>query len=79
VPQAKRSVQIGRPLEEVFAFFADSENDPSVAPSRETNQAHRTNRSRRDYRQRIAGPGGVPYLPTSRSPSTSRGRASRSK
>jgi uncharacterized protein YndB with AHSA1/START domain len=58
VPHAERSVQVNRPPADVFAFFADSENDPQW-------RRHVKEISRNGpiglgttYRQRVAGPGG---------------------
>ena len=58
MPQARRTVVIARPQPEVFAFFADAENDPQWRPA--------VRLIRRDgplavgarYTQRIAGPAG---------------------
>lgn len=33
MPHAERTIVIGRPLDEVFAFFADGENDPRWRPA----------------------------------------------
>lgn len=58
MPSAQRTITIDRPVAEVFAFFADAENDPQWRPG--------VTEIKRDgplvkgarYRQRIAGPGG---------------------
>jgi len=58
MPKARRTVVIARPQPEVFAFFADAENDPQWRPA--------VRLIRRDgplavgarYTQRIAGPAG---------------------
>lgn len=58
MPQATRTIVIARPQAEVFAFFADAENDPqwrqTVAKIKRDGPlavgAH--------YSQRVAGPGG---------------------
>ena len=60
MPDAQRTIEINRPLAEVFAFFADAENDPQWRPA--------VTEIRRDgplgngarYHQRVAGPGGRP-------------------
>jgi|ERR1700733_2783254 len=58
MPHAQRTIVIARPPAEVYAFFADAENDKSWRPGvalirREGPLAVGTR-----YTQRIAGPGG---------------------
>jgi uncharacterized protein YndB with AHSA1/START domain len=58
MPQAEHSVQINRPLGAVFAFFADSENDPQWRPLVKEITRNGPIGPGMSYRQRIAGPGG---------------------
>ena len=58
MPQAEHSVQINRPPGAVFAFFADSENDPQWRPLVKEITRNGPIGPGMSYRQRIAGPGG---------------------
>ena len=58
MPQAERSVQINRPPAAVFAFFADSENDPQWRPHVREITRNGPIGPGMSYRQRVAGPGG---------------------
>src|ERR1044071_4425418 len=58
MPHAERTIVIARPLREVFAFFADGENDPRWRPA--VRLMHRDGPLAVGvrYTQRIAGPAG---------------------
>src|SRR6516164_2353508 len=58
MPQAKRTVVIDRPQPEVFAFFADAENDPQWRPAVRLIRRDGPMAVGARYTQRIAGPGG---------------------
>jgi uncharacterized protein YndB with AHSA1/START domain len=58
LPHAERSVQINRPPALVFAFFADSENDPQWRPHVREITRNGPVGPGMTYRQRVAGPGG---------------------
>lgn len=58
MPQAEHSVQINRPPAAVFAFFADSENDPKWRPLVQEITRNGPIGPGMTYRQRITGPGG---------------------
>jgi uncharacterized protein YndB with AHSA1/START domain len=58
VPHAERSVQVNRPPAEVFAFFADSENDLQWRPHVKEISRNGPIGLGMTYRQRVAGPGG---------------------
>jgi uncharacterized protein YndB with AHSA1/START domain len=58
VPHAERSVQVNRPPADVFAFFADSENDPQWRPHVKEISRNGPIGPGMTYRQRVAGPGG---------------------
>jgi uncharacterized protein YndB with AHSA1/START domain len=58
VPHAEHSVRINRPPDTVFAFFADSENDPQWRPLVREISRNGPIGPGVTYRQRIAGPGG---------------------
>jgi uncharacterized membrane protein len=56
---AQRTVTINRPVEDVFAFFADAENDPLWRPSVKEIKRDGALQVGARYRIRIAGPGGA--------------------
>jgi uncharacterized membrane protein len=58
MPHARRTVRIDRPIAAVFAFFADSENDPQWREH--VKEIHRVGPIGPGmmYRQKLAGPGG---------------------
>ena len=58
MPHAERTIVIARPLPEVFAFFADGENDPRWRPSVKVMRREGPLAVGARYTQRIAGPGG---------------------
>jgi uncharacterized protein YndB with AHSA1/START domain len=58
VPHAEHSVQINRPPDVVFAFFADGENDPQWRPLVKEITRNGPVGPGMTYRQRVAGPGG---------------------
>jgi uncharacterized protein YndB with AHSA1/START domain len=58
MPHAERTVQINRPPATVFAFFADSENDPQWRTHVKEITRNGPIGPGMTYRQRIAGPGG---------------------
>ena len=58
MPQAKRTIVIARPQAEVFAFFADAENDPQWRPGVKQIKRDGPLAVGARYTQRIAGPGG---------------------
>jgi uncharacterized membrane protein len=55
---AERTIVIGRPLREVFAFFADGENDPRWRPAVKVMRREGPLAVGVRYTQRIAGPAG---------------------
>jgi uncharacterized membrane protein len=55
---AQRTVTINRPIEDVFAFFADGENDPLWRPTVKEIKRDGPLQVGTRYRLRIAGPGG---------------------
>ncbi|HWD82860.1 MAG TPA: SRPBCC family protein [Kribbella sp.] len=58
MPEAERTIRINRPAADVFAFFADGENDPKWRPAvKEISRSGPVGEGA-TYRQRIAGPGG---------------------
>ena len=58
MPQATRTIVIARPQAEVFAFFADAENDPQWRPGVKQIKREGPLAVGARYTQRIAGPGG---------------------
>jgi uncharacterized protein YndB with AHSA1/START domain len=58
MPQATRTIVIARPQAEVFAFFADAENDPQWRPAVKQIKRDGPLAVGARYTQRIAGPGG---------------------
>jgi uncharacterized membrane protein len=58
MPHAERSIVITRPLPEVFAFFADGENDRLWRPAVKVMHREGPLAVGARYTQRIAGPGG---------------------
>jgi len=58
MPQAKRTIVIARPQAEVFAFFADGENDPQWRPTVAMIKRNGPLAIGTRYTQRVAGPGG---------------------
>lgn len=58
MPQATRTIVIARPQAEVFAFFADAENDPQWRPAVAMIKRNGPLAVGVRYTQRIAGPGG---------------------
>ncbi|NUU26446.1 MAG: hypothetical protein HOV68_33820 [Streptomycetaceae bacterium] len=58
MPEAVHTVRINRPAAEVFAFFADGENDPQWRPLVKEIVRDGPIGPGATYRQRIAGPGG---------------------
>ena len=58
MPQAKRTIVIARPQAEVFAFFADGENDPQWRPTVAMIKRDGPLAVGVRYTQRVAGPGG---------------------
>lgn len=60
MPQAERSIVIRRPLSEVFAFFADPENDRQWRTGVKEISRQSGVGVGAVYRQRLAGPGGRP-------------------
>jgi uncharacterized protein YndB with AHSA1/START domain len=58
MPQATRTIVIARPQAEVFAFFADAENDPQWRPGVKQIKREGPLGVGARYTQRIAGPGG---------------------
>jgi uncharacterized protein YndB with AHSA1/START domain len=58
MPQATRTIVIARPQAEVFAFFADAENDPQWRPAVRSMKRDGPLAIGARYTQRIAGPGG---------------------
>ncbi|MDQ1730703.1 MAG: hypothetical protein QOK10_862 [Pseudonocardiales bacterium] len=58
MPHAQRTVHIDRPIEAVFAFFADAENDPQWRQHVKEIQRVGPIGPGMTYRQKIAGPGG---------------------
>jgi len=60
MPQAKRTIVIARPQAEVFAFFADAENDPQWRSAVKSIKREGPLAVGVRYTQRVAGPGGRP-------------------
>jgi uncharacterized protein YndB with AHSA1/START domain len=58
MPQATRTIVIARPRAEVFAFFADGENDPQWRPTVAMIKRDGPLAAGVHYTQRIAGPRG---------------------
>jgi uncharacterized membrane protein len=58
MPHAQRTVHIARPADAVFAFFADSENDPQWREHVKEITRNGSVGPGMTYQQRIAGPGG---------------------
>lgn len=58
MPSAQRTITIDRPVAEVFAFFADAENDPQWRPGVTEIKREGPLVKGARYHQRIAGPGG---------------------
>jgi uncharacterized protein YndB with AHSA1/START domain len=58
MPHAERTVTINRPPAVVFAFFADSENDPQWRPHVKEISRNGPIGAGMTYHQRVAGPGG---------------------
>lgn len=58
MPHAERTIVIARPLPEVFAFFADGENDPRWRRAVKVMHREGPLAVGARYTQRIAGPGG---------------------
>lgn len=58
MPQAKRTIVVARPQAEVFAFFADAENDPQWRPAVKQIKRDGPLAVGTHYTQHIAGPGG---------------------
>jgi|SRR4051794_38087817 uncharacterized protein YndB with AHSA1/START domain len=58
MPHAERTIVIARPPAEVFAFFADGENDPRWRPAVRVMRRQGPLAVGARYTQRIAGPGG---------------------
>ncbi|MFF0269265.1 SRPBCC family protein [Kribbella sp. NPDC004536] len=58
MPEAVRTVRIRRPAADVFAFFADGENDPKWRPAVKEISRSGPIGPGATYRQRIAGPAG---------------------
>jgi uncharacterized membrane protein len=58
MPNAQRTIVINRPVAEVFAFFADAENDPTWRPAVKEIKREGPLGAGARYRQRVAGPGG---------------------
>ena len=60
MPNAERTIVINKPIAEVFAFFADAENDPRWRPAvKEIKREGAVGVGAR-YAQKVAGPGGRP-------------------
>ncbi|NUS00890.1 MAG: hypothetical protein HOV67_37200, partial [Kribbellaceae bacterium] len=58
MPEAERTIRINRPASDVFAFFADGENDPQWRPAVKEISRNGPIGPDATYRQRVAGPGG---------------------
>lgn len=58
MPEAVNTVRINRPAADVFAYFADGENDPQWRPAVKEISRSGPIGPGTTYRQRIAGPGG---------------------
>lgn len=58
MPHAERTIVIARPRAEVFAFFADAENDPRWRPAVKLMRREGPLAVGTRYTQRVAGPGG---------------------
>lgn len=59
MPHAERTIVIGRPQPEVFAFLADGENDPRWRPGVKKMRRQGPLAVGARYTQRIKGPGGL--------------------
>ena len=55
---AQRTIVINKPVAEVFAFFADAENDPQWRPAVKEIKRDGTLGVGARYAQKVAGPGG---------------------
>lgn len=60
MPNAERSITINRPIADVFAFFADAENDPQWRGAVKEIRRDGPLRTGARYHQLVAGPGGRP-------------------
>ena len=58
MPEAEYTVRVHRPLADVFAYFADGENDVQWRPAVKEIARNGPIGPEMTYRQRIAGPGG---------------------
>jgi uncharacterized membrane protein len=58
MPHAERTIVIARPVTEVFAFFADAENDPRWRSAVKVMRREGPLAVGARYTQRVAGPGG---------------------
>jgi uncharacterized membrane protein len=58
MPSAARTVTINRPLPDVFAFFADAENDPKWRPAVKSIKRNGPLGVGARYEQKVRGPGG---------------------
>jgi len=58
VPDANRTLTINRPVDQVFAFFADAENDPKWRPAVKHIKRTGPLAVGTRYEQQVAGPGG---------------------
>jgi len=58
MPSAQRTVVINRPIADVFAFFADAENDPKWRPAVKEIKREGPLGVGARYAQKVAGPGG---------------------
>ena len=60
MPAAQRTIEINRPVAEVFAFLADAENDPQWRTAVKEIKRDGPLAVGARYHQRVAGPGGRP-------------------
>jgi len=60
MPSAERTITIDRPIADVFAFFADAENDPQWRSAVKEIRRDGALRVGARYHQLVAGPGGRP-------------------
>ena len=58
MPHAQRTIVIARPPAEVYAFFADAENDPQWRSAVKSIKREGPLAVGARYTQRVAGPGG---------------------
>ena len=58
MPTAQRTITINRPVSDVFAFFADAENDPQWRSAVQEIKRNGPLAAGATYHQRVAGPGG---------------------